>query len=132
MLIIDLSARFGHNVGGVITKTINVTDGTLDIVFLHGSVQNPLINAIEILSIADSSTLKIAPELGNEKNQDAAKLEINQGSDDSVLSIKIFPNPANAEVYLQSPNPSVEITNVAVYAYGGRYLRTYSTGRDII
>jgi len=129
---IDLSARFGHNVGGVITKTINVTDGTMNIVFLHGSIQNPLINAIEILSIADTSTLKIASELGNEKNQDAAKLETNQVSDDDVLTVNIFPNPANAEVYLQSPNPSVEITNVAVYDYGGRYIRTYSTGRDII
>lgn len=47
---IDLSARFGHSVGGVISNTVTVSDGTLNIEFLHG-VENPLINAIEIISL---------------------------------------------------------------------------------
>jgi hypothetical protein len=48
---IDLSAQFGHQVGGVISQTVSVTDGTLDIEFLHG-VQNPLVNGIEIIHVA--------------------------------------------------------------------------------
>jgi hypothetical protein len=48
---IDLSAQFGHQVGGVISQTVSVTDGTLDIEFLHG-VQNPLVNGIEIIQVA--------------------------------------------------------------------------------
>ncbi|MGF1587979.1 MAG: malectin domain-containing carbohydrate-binding protein [Pleurocapsa sp.] len=44
---VDLSSQFGHQVGGMISNTVNVTDGTLNIEFLHG-VENPLINGIEI------------------------------------------------------------------------------------
>ncbi|MEM7240113.1 MAG: malectin domain-containing carbohydrate-binding protein, partial [Pseudomonadota bacterium] len=47
---LDLSATFGHLVGGMVTNTVQVVDGTLDIDFLHG-VENPLINGIEILQV---------------------------------------------------------------------------------
>ena len=49
---IDLSNQFGHLVGGVINNTVSVTDGTLNIEFLHG-VENPLINGIEIVQVDD-------------------------------------------------------------------------------
>ena len=45
---IDLSDQFGHLVGGMIDNTVEVTDGTLNIEFLH-EVQNPLVNGIEII-----------------------------------------------------------------------------------
>ncbi len=48
---IDLSAQFGHQVGGLISNIINVSDGTLDIEFLHG-IENPLINGIEIVQLS--------------------------------------------------------------------------------
>ncbi len=44
----DLSAEYGHQVGAMESFPITVTDGTLNIEFLHGT-ENPLINAIEIL-----------------------------------------------------------------------------------
>ncbi len=47
---IDLSSQFGHEVGGVITNTVTVSDGTLNIEFIHG-VENPLINGIEIVQL---------------------------------------------------------------------------------
>ena len=47
---IDLSATYGHQVGTVITHILNVTDGFIDIKFIHGSAENPLINAIEIIN----------------------------------------------------------------------------------
>ena len=49
---IDLSAQFGHQVGGLIAQTVEVTDGTLNIEFLHDVKQNPLVNAIEIVQTA--------------------------------------------------------------------------------
>ncbi|WP_229792229.1 malectin domain-containing carbohydrate-binding protein, partial [Salegentibacter mishustinae] len=49
---IDLSSRFGHQVGGVIIKEVEVTDGLLEISFIHGAIENPLINGIEILGVA--------------------------------------------------------------------------------
>ena len=47
---IDLSEQFGHQVGGVINTTVTVTDGTLDLEFIHG-VENPLVNGIEIVKL---------------------------------------------------------------------------------
>jgi PKD repeat protein len=47
---IDLSGTYGHQIGTVITHILNITDGSIDIKFLHGIVENPLINAVEILA----------------------------------------------------------------------------------
>ncbi len=49
---LDLSAQFGHQVGAVVINTVTITDGAIDISFLHGPAQNPLINGIEILGNA--------------------------------------------------------------------------------
>jgi PKD repeat protein len=49
---IDLSGTYGHQIGTVITHILNIVDGSIDIIFLHGIAENPLINAIEILAIA--------------------------------------------------------------------------------
>ncbi|NBD33558.1 MAG: hypothetical protein GVY17_11480 [Cyanobacteria bacterium] len=48
---IDLSDRFGHLVGGMITNTVSVSDGILDIDLLHDVIENPLINGIEIMAL---------------------------------------------------------------------------------
>ena len=47
---IDLSNQFGHLVGGVISNTVEITDGTLNIEFLHG-IENTLVNGIEIVQL---------------------------------------------------------------------------------
>ncbi len=47
---IDLVEQFGHQTGGVINTTVTVTDGTLDLEFIHG-VENPLVNGIEIVKL---------------------------------------------------------------------------------
>ena len=46
---VDPVALFGDGTGGLLTATVQVTDGTLNLEFLHG-VENPQVNAIEILS----------------------------------------------------------------------------------
>nr|MBX2848026.1 malectin [Acidiferrobacterales bacterium] len=46
---LDLIAMFGHEVGGVVEVPVSVSDGVLNIEFVH-QVQNPLINAIEVLA----------------------------------------------------------------------------------
>ncbi|MBE9045661.1 hypothetical protein IQ255_14815, partial [Pleurocapsales cyanobacterium LEGE 10410] len=53
---LDLSQQFGHLVGGVVSSTVNVTDGTLNLEFIHG-VQNPLVNGIEIVQLGDEPTV---------------------------------------------------------------------------
>lgn len=47
---VDLSQQFGNEVGGVIRNTVKVSDGTLNIDFIHG-IQNPLVNGIEIVQL---------------------------------------------------------------------------------
>ena len=42
---VDLSKQFGNLVGAEISDTVQVTDGILNIQFIHG-VENPLINGI--------------------------------------------------------------------------------------
>lgn len=49
---IDLASRFGHLVGGVVSNTVQVDDGVLNIEFLHDQIENPLINGIEIIQLA--------------------------------------------------------------------------------
>lgn len=66
---IDLSATYGHQTGTVVTHTLKVIDGTLNISFFHGVAENPLINAIEILDAFDNDTPiyvhPIADQIGN-------------------------------------------------------------------
>ncbi len=50
----DIIEEFGHQVGGMISYRTTVTDGNLDIEFIHG-VQNPIVNAIEILGVNTGS-----------------------------------------------------------------------------
>ena len=47
---LDLTATFGHEVGGVVSHLVDVTDGLLEIDFTHGSANNPLVNGIEIIA----------------------------------------------------------------------------------
>ncbi len=52
---IDLVEQFGHAVGGVLSDVVEVTDGMLNIEFLHDVIENPLINGIEIIRLGDPS-----------------------------------------------------------------------------
>lgn len=56
---IDLSFLFTHQVGGMISNVVEVTDGTINIEFLHDVIENPLINAIEILQINDPTPIPL-------------------------------------------------------------------------
>ncbi|GAB4398930.1 MAG: hypothetical protein OHK0053_18310 [Microscillaceae bacterium] len=48
---LDLVTAFGHQVGGMKSYQVNVTDQSLDILFEH-VVENPTVNGIEILSLS--------------------------------------------------------------------------------
>ncbi len=65
---LDLVATFGHNTGGMLEFPVNLTDGTLNILFGH-SVENPLINGIEILSASGpaAASITVAP-IPNQSN----------------------------------------------------------------
>jgi PKD repeat protein len=86
---IDLSGTYGHQVGTVITHTLNVTDGAIDISFIHGAIENPLINAIEILDAPDNDTPiyvnPIADQASNSGQQLPGNLGVNAFGGDGNL-----------------------------------------------
>jgi hypothetical protein len=47
---LDLTATFGHEVGAVVSHVVDVTDGLLEIEFIHGSANNPMLNGIEVIA----------------------------------------------------------------------------------
>ncbi len=51
---LDLSSQFGHEVGAMISNVVDVTDGTLNLEFIHG-VENPLVNGIEIIQVGTAN-----------------------------------------------------------------------------
>ncbi len=57
----DLSAKYGHRVGAMEAIRRRTSDGTIDIDFLHGIPENPLVNAIEILTVSGNPSTLSAP-----------------------------------------------------------------------
>ena len=104
---IDLVEEFGHETGGVINNTVTVTDGTLDLEFIHGAVENPLVNGIEIVqlggngnSTAPTVSLVGAPYVVNENEgqvQISLLTDTTVPSEETVdVTFEIIPGTATA------------------------------------
>jgi hypothetical protein len=65
---LDLSDQFGHRVAVMLPHDVTVSDGSLDIHFLHGPANNPTVNAIEILAV-DPSSVNQPPQVDPIPNQ---------------------------------------------------------------
>ncbi|MEM9667760.1 MAG: malectin domain-containing carbohydrate-binding protein [Pseudomonadota bacterium] len=91
---VDLSGTFGHQVGAVITREIDVVDGQLNIEFLH-EIENPLVNGIEIVQLATfapgTPTISI---LGGDQTVSESDGTIQV----SIASSTIVPEDENVEV----------------------------------
>jgi hypothetical protein len=108
---IDLSSQFGHLTGSILSNTVEVTDGTLNIEFLHG-VENPLVNGIEIVQVGTT----VSP----------AKPEVN------ILSaVQTVPETGQAFVSIATdipvPNDETVDVNFTIEPIGGA---TPGTGGD--
>ncbi|WP_026810752.1 malectin domain-containing carbohydrate-binding protein, partial [Arenibacter latericius] len=53
---IDLSGTYGHQIGTTISHIVPVNNGVIDISFIHGIEENPMVNGIEILYASNSET----------------------------------------------------------------------------
>ncbi len=101
---IDLAARFGHQVGSVIIQEVEVTDGVLEISFIHGAVENPLINGIEILGAAaqGAETPIVVNSIGDQFNSDGdvldGSLAVSANGGDGNLSYSISGAPAGVSI----------------------------------
>ncbi len=110
---IDLAADFGQLTGAMISNIVQVTDGTIDIEFLHGE-ENPLINGIEILKLGGGPAISIVggPYTVNEavlggQVQVAMQADDLVPSDETVdVTFEIVPGTATAAVDYSYTSPS--------------------------
>ena len=95
---IDLSGTYGHQVAAMLSQTLVVNDDSLDIEFLH-DVENPLINAIEIVQIGEDITppLPVVNILGGNQviNEDSGQVFI------SIATNFTVPNDETVNVNFQ-------------------------------
>ncbi|MCS4433840.1 LamG-like jellyroll fold domain-containing protein [Aquiflexum gelatinilyticum] len=68
LIDVDLVTKFGHQKGGMEKFNITVTDGVLNIEFVK-KIQNPLVNAIEIINTQTSAPLVVTSEIQNQLNK---------------------------------------------------------------
>ncbi|MFK8182768.1 MAG: malectin domain-containing carbohydrate-binding protein [Phormidesmis sp.] len=78
---IDLSGQFGHSMGGMLSAVVEVTDGILNLEFLHDAVENPMINGLEIIHLnrhaaAASAVENLADNITREHNAIAINDEL--------------------------------------------------------
>jgi hypothetical protein len=104
---VDPVALFGHLGGGMLSYPVTVSDGSLDVSFVHG-VENPLVNAIEVLS---GDTVPTLTALKSHIINDAYKSN----------NVTITPNPV---LFQQTINVNLEsivesVAFISIYALNG-------------
>ncbi|WP_405397996.1 PQQ-dependent sugar dehydrogenase [Maribacter sp. Asnod2-G09] len=77
---LDLITEFGHRSGGMLSYPVTVSDGSLQLGFLHGT-ENPIVNAIEIISVKNSG-LQLKTKIIDDTSE--------------IKDILIYPNPVNS------------------------------------
>jgi len=122
---IDLSAQFGHQVGGLLTSTVEVTDGTLNLEFIHGAVENPMVNGIEIARLDTIPPKPTVVIVGGSQtvSEDRDRVQISLLTSDLVpndetveATIEIVPNTATAtEDYSYSSSTAVYNIDTGIY-----------------
>ncbi|WP_313790931.1 PKD domain-containing protein [Allomuricauda sp. SCSIO 65647] len=96
---LDLIEEFGHQVAGMLSFSAPITDGVLNLRFLH-EVENPLVNAIEILDAAGQLPFDIVPiaDQANYAGQQANLTAVAFGGDEGqpiIYSISGQPDGVN-------------------------------------
>ncbi|WP_067151781.1 malectin domain-containing carbohydrate-binding protein [Pseudotamlana agarivorans] len=105
----DLSATFGHRVAGMNSYQVVVTDGMLNIGFAH-EVDNPLVNAIEIIGDSNSSISKSTHDIKKDSALD--------------LTSSLVPNPADGFTQLIFNNASSNVENILIYSTNGQLIKS--------
>ncbi len=96
---LDLIQQFGHKNAGMLTYQVSVTDGNLDIDF-DRVVENPLINAIEVLGPPAPGTVPSNPQLA--VNPSSVHFFSTQIGVTSPAQSVTLSNPGNASVTVSS------------------------------
>ncbi|WP_419212335.1 AbfB domain-containing protein [Maribacter sp. X9] len=109
---LDLVSEFGHRRGGMLSYGVTVSGGSLEVGFLHGAKENPLVNAIEVLGNISSPA--------SSKNQVTVSKPLN--------NLKLYPNPAHIETTMSFDMPTT-VGTIQVFDVTGRLVRTIEGGK---
>jgi hypothetical protein len=130
---LDLSQQFGHQIGAMLSNTVTVTDGTLNIEFLHG-VENPLINGIEIIQVGNNVP-QPTPEVNILSNaqlvsEDDGQVFISIATNftvplDETVDVNFTIEPISADTSA-GPNGDYEYTSASAIFAGSTYVDTKS------
>lgn len=115
---LDLSATLGHQVGGMFEYPVNLTDGTINILF-EAVVENPTVNGLEILAIGGSFTPPInITQLSTQNNSqgDVLALPVVATGGDGILSYSATGLPPGLQI---EPSTGLIFDTVAVGAASG-------------
>ncbi|PQJ15218.1 PKD domain-containing protein, partial [Aureicoccus marinus] len=103
---IDLAESFGSFNGGVFSHIIKVNDSEINIEFIHGVIENPMVNAIEILDVPDFDTPIYLKQIADQINEPGT--QINNG-----LAVQAFGGDGNLsyDALNLPPGLTIEPTN---------------------
>ncbi len=127
---LDLSATFGHQTAAMLSYSVTVVDGVLNVSFGH-EVENPLLNGIEILGAGAGSGSREEPAntKGNVGNQ-AETAENGQliipESNSAIIQFGIRPNPARNHFSVDFNHPTDGLKEVYLHAMDGRLIKRYN------
>ncbi|KAA2217472.1 T9SS type A sorting domain-containing protein, partial [Maribacter flavus] len=111
---------FGHRRGGMLSYPVTVSGGSLEVGFLHGPSENPLVNAIEVLVGQASSNLV---QLKSRLPIGTSKLSVND--------VTLIPNPVfkNEKITVQLVSSIESLTFVSMYSLNGAlvYQKSFTT-----
>ncbi len=99
---LDLTDTFGHQVGGLVTHVVDVSDGALDIEFFHGAANNPMLNGIEIIgSAAPGETPIGVAAIGTQTDDEGTTVNlpvIASGGDTGTFSYSATGLPSGVQI----------------------------------
>ena len=122
---LDLIVRFGHKVTGMLSYPVTVNDGILNIAFGH-EVENPLVNAIEIIGQSAGSSAKQQP--GTKEDSDLASNKNAENVVTNSYEIKVHPNPASSTVNIEWSNSTDAIEKVYIHNMSGSLVKIIDPG----
>ena len=93
---LDLSGTFGGSIAGMFSTQVEVTDGVLDMRFIH-DVANPTVSGIEILRIGDSGSTGGTDDSGSSNEGPTALADVAEVLEDASVMINVLGNDTDPE-----------------------------------
>ncbi len=116
---LDLISRFGHQVAGMLSYSVNVADGSMNISFGH-VIENPVLNGIEVFKIDSSDPVLSLTSIPNQTNDSFDTVSFGANAEGG--------NPNESISYYISGQPAGVIIDATTGVISGSITAQASTG----